>query len=170
MLYENTIYEAGGYTLKPYSKSFIDAFMTKPEHDFPLKDGMTDQEYSGTDKYIKKFGLEKIARSPLLVAYEVEDGVWSLNLASDPDIVIAQIDHANKLYRTPEVESPEARTAQIYTNSLFRNIYIHDYDKKRSVVKKRHDDDYGRTAEIITKDWTNSKFLTRLDISNLWKS
>jgi hypothetical protein len=172
---DDSIYEAGKFSMKPYSKAFVDEFMAKPKdwpvpyEKFPLKEGETDQDYSGTKEYIKKYNLKDIARTPLLVVYEIEPGFWSLNLASNPDVVIAQIDHNDKLLRIPEVEGDDALTARNYVAKVFRQRYIDDYDTSRGQVKKKRDTDYSTTAEIVTKDFTNSKYITKMDLTYLWK-
>jgi len=172
---KNSIYEAGTFgTLKPYSKEFIDAFMTKPKdwptpyEEFPLKNGQNDQEYSKTGDHIKKYNL-KFARTPLLVAFEVEPGFWSLNMAANPDIIVCQIDHNDKVFRFSEVEGDDALTARTYAGKIFRDNYVQGYNKKRSQVVKGAATNYTTSTDIVQKDFTNSKFLTKLDISNFFK-
>jgi len=160
---EGTIYEAGGFRMKDYSMWFIDAFLTKPDKKFPLKEGMTDKEYSGVKSHMSHY------RPPLLVVFEVEPGVWSLNLAKDPDTVICQIDHNEKVLRLSDSTDREVVTARGYAKKIFDRTYRKSYDTKRSVVTRSHDDDYGVTTDIITKDFTNSKYISKLDISSLLK-
>lgn len=175
MWVENTIYEAGQYgTLKDYSKLFIDAFMTKPKdwpvpyEEFPIKNGQTDQEFSGVDSRIKKYNL-KFARTPLLVAFEIEPGFWSLNLASDPNIVVCQIDHNDKVYRLGETISDEVMTALTYATRIFKYSYA-GYDKKTNRPARGKGLGYTTSAEIVTKDFTNSKYLTRLDLTSFFRA
>lgn len=160
-----TIYEAQGFKMKKYSQEFIDAFLMKPgsNDDLPVKDGMNDKEFTGVKSNMPHY------RDALLVAFEIEPGVWSLNLAKDPDTIICQIDHNKKLLRITEVTTPDALTAQSYAISVFNKKYRKSYDTKRSVVTRRHDDDYSMSSDVIVKDFTNSKFITYLDISKLFK-
>ncbi len=163
MEFEESIYEAGKFKMAQYSKDFIDDFLTKPDKSFPLKNGMTDKDYSGVRDDMAHY------RPPLLVVYEIEPDIWSLNLAEDPDTVVCQIDHKDKLLRIPEPVSDEAKTAVYYAMNAFNSSYIQNYSKKRSVVLKGTDTDYKKTGEIIEKDFTHSKYITRFDISNLFK-
>lgn len=188
---KNSIYEAGMFgSLKGYQRRFIDDFMSKPKdwptpyEAFPIPNGMNDVEYDNLKdqeenperaKRVEKYNLQfakkyRDARTPIMIAYEIEPGFWSLNDAANPDSIICQIDHNDKVFRFTAYESDAAQTVQNYALKVFRDKYQEGYDKKRSLVMKKLPKDYTTSSQIVTKDFTNSKYLTKLDVLKFFKA
>jgi len=196
MWLENSIYEAGSFkSMRDYQKRFVIDFMAKPKdwpvpyEQFPIPDGMNDVEYDNIkdaeenptrQEYVKKYNLAfakaaRDRRTPLLVCYEIEPGFYSLNMASNPNSIACQIDHNDKLFRHSEVDSDEALTVRTLAAKLFQQNYMFGYDKKKSVSLSRTQRNaqrgaYNVSTELVTKDFANVKYLTKLDITNFFRA